>query len=408
MLALTSCLGQPVVDADGLRRGRVVDLGARAVDGGLLVSSLILRRSRRAAPVEMPWARVATFETTGVTLRAGSAEPVPPTAPDLRLVRDVLDAQIVDVAGARIMRVADVDLDRCGDGLRVVAVDVGVGALLRRLGLRRLAARATPQAIAWDALHMASDRGHTLALRTPGALVHRLHGAELAHLAAALPATRGAEVLRAVGPERAAGAVAAARPEAAGSLLATLGADAGPIVGAMAADDAVAALREVEPADRADLLAELPRPRAAELSRLLAHPADSAAGLMSTDVRTARADEPPETIRARLAASRPRVEGLATVFVLDADGRPRTFSALDLLVGGTRPGAALTVSADAPVGAVLDLFARHDVLAIGVVDAAGRLIGAIAIDDVLEELLVERLPAGRHGRLASIRRRHAA
>ena len=273
MLALTVCLGQDVLDGDGVRLGRMVDLGACAIDGELLVASVLVRRSRRSAPLEIPWERVATFETTGVTLRAGAADLDPPAAHDLRLARDVLDAQIVDVAGARVVRVADVDLDRRGDRLRVVAVDVGHGALLRRLGLRRLAARARPQAIGWDALHVASGRGHALALETSGALVHRLRGAELAHLAAALAPARGADVLRAVGAERAAGAVAAARPEAAGSMLSSLGAnDAAPIIGAMAADDAVAALREVEPQQRADVLAELPSRRAAELSRLLAHP----------------------------------------------------------------------------------------------------------------------------------------
>ena len=75
----------------------------------------------------------------------------------------------------------------------------------------------------------------------------------------------------------------------------------------------------------------------------------------------------PRTIRARLAASRPGSRALRTVFVLDADGRAdRTFSALESSRRRrASPVTALTVSADAPVGAVLDVFARHDVLAIG-------------------------------------------
>jgi Mg/Co/Ni transporter MgtE len=97
------------------------------------------------------------------------------------------------------------------------------------------------------------------------------------------------------------------------------------------------------------------------------------------------------------------------VFLLDADGRPTgTVTPLDLLVRDARPGAAATVPAAAPLDVVLDRFARHDVLAVGVVDDEGRLVGAVAIDDVLEDLLAERLPAGRHGRLGAIRRRHAA
>jgi len=195
-------------------------------------------------------------------------------------------------------------------------------ALLRRLGLRRLGARRRTQAIAWDALHPASARGHLLALDTPGAAVHRLRGAELAQVAASLPPARAAEVLRAVGPERAAGAVAAAHSRAAGRLLAELDVeDAAPIVSAMASDDAAAALRTIESPGRADLLAELDARRRDELARLLAHRPGSAAGLMSTDVRTAPAGASRDEVRARLAARPPRLEGLATVLGPHALGR---------------------------------------------------------------------------------------
>jgi CBS domain-containing protein len=409
VLALTACLGQEVRDADGERAGRVIDLTATLGATAPSVSGVIVRRSRRSA-VGYDWSDVAAFETTGVLLRRDAAPRPDEGAPEaLRLARDVLDTQIVDVAGARVVRVADVALERCGGELRVAGVDVGAGALLRRLGLRRLGARCRTQAIAWDALHPASVRGHLLALDTPGAAVHRLRGAELAQVAASLPPARAAEVLRAVGPARAAGAVAAAHSRAAGRLLAELDVEeAAPIVSAMAPDDAAAALRTIESPARADLLAELDAQRRDELARLLAHRPESAAGLMSTDVRTAPAGASRDEVRARLTARPPRLEGLATVFLLDGDGRPTgTLTPLDLVVGAARPAPALTLPATAPVDDVLDLFARHDVLAVGVVDDAGRLIGAVAIDDVLEELLAERLPGERPDGIAAVRR-HAA
>jgi sporulation protein YlmC with PRC-barrel domain/CBS domain-containing protein len=412
VLALTDCIGRAVSDADGIRVGRLSDVGVRLEDAAAVVTSLHVRRSRRAPAVVVSWARVAAFETTDITLSARcdalGQDPSPPD--DLRLVRDVLDAQIVDVAGARVVRVGDVDLDRRDGALRVVAVEVGWAALLRRLGLRRLADRVSPESIAWQDVHLASGRAHALLLSTPSAAVHRMRRAELTHLVAELPSTRSAEVLRAVGPERAAAAISGARPGASGRLLETLGPqDAAPIVAAMRADDAVAALREVDPETRRLVLDEVASARASELRRLLGHPPGSAAGLMSSDVFRAGSDEPLDAVRARLTASRPRLEGLATVFVVDGAGRPvGTFTPLMLLAGDARPAPALTVRADAPVQAVVDLFAMHDVLAVAVVDAMGRVIGAVAVDDVLEELLAERLP-GRHGAwFAATRRRHAA
>ena len=88
----------------------------------------------------------------------------------------------------------------------------------------------------------------------------------------------------------------------------------------MPADDAAAALRHLGDERLEELLAAVPSHRADELRRLLAYPADTAGGLMSPDVRTAQEGESAEAIRARLASPAPRLEGLATVFVLAPDG----------------------------------------------------------------------------------------
>ena len=283
---------------------------------------MIVRRSRRSA-VGYDWSDVAAFETTEVLLRRGAAPQPDEGAPDaLRLARDVLDTQIVDVAGARVVRVADVELERCAGELRVAGVDVGAGRSCGVSGCGASAPGAARRRSRGTRFNPASARGHLLALDTPGAAVHRLRGAELAQVAASLAPARAAEVLRAVGPERAAGAVAAAHSRAAGRLLAELDVeDAAPIVSAMASDDAAAALRTIESPGRADLLAELDARRRDELARLLAHRPGSAAGLMSTDVRTAPAGASRDEVRARLAARPPRLEGLATVLGPHALGR---------------------------------------------------------------------------------------
>jgi Mg/Co/Ni transporter MgtE len=127
---------------------------------------------------------------------------------------------------------------------------------------------------------------------------------------------------------------------------------------------------------------------------------------MTTNIRTAAADEPLEAVRERLAADPPPLEGLATVFLHDADGRyTGAFTPVALLTGSPpRRLAALRI--DTPVDDVIDLFAVQDVLALPVLDAGDRLVGAVAIDDVLEELLAERLPQHRRRyRRARIRER---
>ena len=123
---------------------------------------------------------------------------------------------------------------------------------------------------------------------------------------------------------------------------------------------------------------------------------------MSPDVLTAAAGEPPESIRARMAQSPPAVPALATVFVVDEDRRPLGAISPDALVAGAGPAVVPVLGLDTPVEDVIDLFALHDVLALPVVGEDGRLAGAVAMDDVLEELVAERLP-GRRPRFRRVR-----
>jgi magnesium transporter len=175
----------------------------------------------------------------------------------------------------------------------------------------------------------------------------------------------------------------------------------------MPADDAATLLRGLAPEAAERLLASVVSERAATLRRLLAHPADTAGGLMNTDVRTAPVGEPVEAIRDRVAVDLPELEGLATVFVVDENGRPvGSFEPNDLLAGRPTPRPVPAVPLTLPVQRVIDLFALQDFLALPVVDADGRLVGVVAVDDVLEELLAERLPG--QGRYARIRRRAQA
>jgi magnesium transporter len=117
---------------------------------------------------------------------------------------------------------------------------------------------------------------------------------------------------------------------------------------------------------------------------------------MTTDIRTARADEPRDDVLRRLRKHPPALEGLYTVLVLDAAGRLAGVLPPSALIRGcAEPVAPLTVTADTPVGQVAELFARHDLLAVPVVDGENRPLGVVAVDDVLEEILAARLPQQR-------------
>ena len=163
----------------------------------------------------------------------------------------------------------------------------------------------------------------------------------------------------------------------------------------MPVDDAVAALRHVEHDRREPLLGSVPPEDERALRGLLAFPHGTAGGSMTTDIRTAPAAEPPGQTLRRLADDPPELEGLFTVFVVDEDGRLVGVRPPSALITGRQPLELPIVHPDTPLERVIEIFARYDVVAVPVVDDERRPLGAVAVDDLLEELLAERLPRHR-------------
>ena len=248
MARYTEAVGQPVRSADGRLIGRLEDLAVSLDEAHPLVSRLIINRTRPTASAAIDWTDVDTFDQHEVTLTVGAAEPhfegsaaeLPLAARELLLGRDVLDTQVVDVRGRRMARVGDVVFGERVDSRPVVAaVEVGFGAVCRRLGLRRLSTRFATAIVDWRDLHLTSARGHRVQLDTAQAAVHRLSGEELAALLSRLSTAAAVGVLAVVPPERAARAIEVSGHETADR-----------VVAAMPADDA-SQLLEVLPAERA-------------------------------------------------------------------------------------------------------------------------------------------------------------
>ena len=199
-MRLSGVLGRDVLGptATGRPSGRIT---VSLADPHPRVTGLLIRG--RGGLARASWSSVASLGPAQVRLR----EPPEPdglgAAAELRLGRDVLDAQIVDVAGRRVRRVSDVELVGRGRRLHALAVDTSVGSVLRRLGFRRLSDRSSPAQVDWRDVHLTSATGHALQLASPAAAIHRLAPRELAAVAAQLPAAQGHELLERAGAERA-------------------------------------------------------------------------------------------------------------------------------------------------------------------------------------------------------------
>ncbi len=328
----------------------------------------------------------------------------------LRLARDLLDKQIVDTHGAKVVRVNDLQLSDVDGQLRLVGADVGLRGLLRRVGAESVAERVAGLAgrrlprgiIPWhlvETLEPANnDSAKTTAVRLtiPHTKLALLHPADIADIVVEMTADERVAVFQQLDLETAAEALQEVEPEMQAA-----------IVSDLPEERAADILEEMDPDEAADLLQDLPEERRDELvelmekeeakdvSELLTHSQDSAGGIMTTDVIALPGGITAAQAIDDLRVRKPDPELTYYLYVVDDDGKLEgVLSLRDLVVAApeTKVKAimdshVLRVDAETPKEEVAALIAKYDLLALPVVDARGKLLGTVTIDDVVELML---------------------
>ncbi|MGH2471932.1 MAG: magnesium transporter [Candidatus Limnocylindria bacterium] len=328
----------------------------------------------------------------------------------LRLARDLLDKQIVDTHGAKVVRVNDLQLSDVDGQLRLVGADVGLRGLLRRVGAESVAERVAGLAgrrlprgiIPWhlvETLEPANnDSAKTTAVRLtiPHTKLALLHPADIADIVEEMTADERVAVFQQLDLETAAEALQEVEPEMQAA-----------IVSDLPEERAADILEEMDPDEAADLLQDLPEERRDELvelmekeeakdvSELLTHSQDSAGGIMTTDVIALPGGITAAQAIDDLRVRKPDPELTYYLYVVDDEGKLEgVLSLRDLVVAApeTKVKAimdshVLRVDAETPKEEVAALIAKYDLLALPVVDARGKLLGTVTIDDVVELML---------------------
>lgn len=225
LVRVTDLQGRHVRAADGGRVGRIVDVTISHGSERPELRRIVIRGAHGVRAVDSDL--VERLGPSEVQLRCSSDEfdrygeiELAPT--ELRLGQDVIDAQIVDLAGHHLVRASDVLLARFDGAVGVVGVDVGFGAVLRRLGLRRLGGRVRDQVVPWSELHLTSRRGHEVQLESRSPHLARRSALDLAHLLERLSVEHATDVLQQTPVDGGAVALALSHDEVAGRLLASV------------------------------------------------------------------------------------------------------------------------------------------------------------------------------------------
>ncbi len=403
MLYLSEIKHAKVLDPAGIEIGRLADVAVVPKEQFPAVQWAILRAPDGERI--MRWADLERIDRH-YRLKESAIPPAPGELPPeaLRLGRDLLDKQIVDTHGAKVVRVNDLQLDDQGGQLRLVGADVGLRGLLRRMGGERAAERVAgvvgrklPRGIIpWHLVEPLETPQQNVRLTLPHRKLALLHPADIADIVEEMTADERRAVFDELDVATAADTLGEVEPEVQASIV-------GDLDGERAAD----ILEEMDPDEAADLLQDLPEEtreelielmddeEGADVEELLAYPADSAGGIMTTDFLALPRDLTTGQAIDRLRELQPDPAAVYYLYVVDADGKlDGNVSLRDLIVAAPETPLSkvmnanvLRVPADMSREDVASLIAKYDLLALPVVNARGKLLGTVTVDDVVDFML---------------------
>jgi magnesium transporter len=401
MQYVSELLGRPVRDPDGHVVGKLSDLLVPA-DADYPAVEAVSLKSPRGATRTVPWSSLRLLDDGGIALATPLVETpsYEPRAHELSLAQQVLDHQIIDINGVRVVRVNDLQLAESDGSYRLVGVDVSTAGLLRRMGATRmlgaLGFKLTPSAIAWQDIEPVESGASGVKLKVSHSDLAKLHPSDIAQIISQLDQVHGQEVLEQLDDEAAADAIQEVSPDLQRALIRGMDAErAADILEEMEPDDAADLLGDLEPAHAQDLLNRMEPEEAEDVRELLTYAEESAGGLMTTDVVTV-----PPTVTAEQAIALVRQQAAAMdnvyyVYVVDH---------LETLLGVLSLRELIVADPTTPIGRVMHrelirgrvddehdevarLIAKYNLLALPIVDDGGHLKGIVTHDDAMDVIL---------------------
>lgn len=410
MLHATEILGAPVYDAGGNYVGRVREMCIDPSEQANRVSRVVIGRGKyQTLMARHDQVTDVTPSSLRLNVPEQALESYVPNEAWLTVQKDLLDQQIIDINGRKVVRVNDLDLlEQRTNGtmeLRVTHVDVGLTGAVRRLlqgfvspgVIRRLQARLPVRVIPWEFVDLIeTDPKRRVKLKISHAKLAQLHPADIADIIEELaPAERDA-VFNALDDATAAGTLSEVDPKLQARIIEEMGTDkAADIIEEMAPDEAADVLAELSAETSKELLQEMPREEREEVQELLKFAPRTAGALMTTEFLAL-----PETAKVGFAidvlrASDLEVDSLDAIFLVDLGGG---------LVGTVVLSRLLLASSDTPLKTlrqepmafllaeadekeVCELFDKYNLRALPVVAEDNQLVGIITADDIISHLL---------------------
>lgn len=403
-LFLSEILGESVLDPKGEELGKVKDLTIVKAEPLPRVDAVIVER--KGGLYRVQWADINLFNKRIIAAKTyvDSLVPYDLNAGDLLAVRDILDKQIVDVNGVKVVRVNDIKLEGYESEAVLIAVDVGARGILRRLGVERrgedflkiFKATLPFNLISWNYLQPLQPKLSAIALTVPRQMLSELHPADIADIISRVSHQEGATFLKNLDVDVAAETLSELSPETQVELIKDMDTEkASDIIEMMPPDEAADVLGDL-PAEKAkEILERIEKEEADDIQELLGHEEDTAGGLMTNEFI---AYPPGLTVREALERFRRDAADIGTVYyVYVTDENERLAGAVslrELLLSEPEERLAdvmetklKTITPDEDERVAAKIISKYNLVALPVVDTGGVLLGIVTVDDIIDRLL---------------------
>jgi sporulation protein YlmC with PRC-barrel domain len=411
-LALSELIGAPVYDPSGTSPvGKVREVALVPQEDPNRIAGFVVKTKQGERLLTM---KSVSNVNGGVRADSIAADWTPYASGEgmLLLERDLLDQQIIDVHGRKVVRVNDVDIHEEIAGqhitLKLSAVDVGARGAIRRLlkgvvpssALRSMMDRIPPRMIPWEFVDLIeTDPARRVKLKIALDRLSTLHPADIADIVEELAPAEREAVFQTLDEEVAAQTLEEMDPKLQVSILSSLDSDrAADIVEEMDPDAAADVLGDMPPDATQEILTEMEPEERAEVAGLMTFEEDTAAGRMTTEYMALRSSAKVSDAIDMLRNFEGGLESVSTIYIIGGGEKLLGQVPLAKIVLATPETPLMllssrhmpTIHPGADEKKVAELFDKYNLLTLPVIDDEGVLTGVITADDVINMLRANR------------------
>ncbi len=394
-------LGKDVVDEYGKKIGALWDM---AIVPGLespSVAKLIIKTRKQL--FQFPVENLNLFNRYVITVNASAAglSPYDLQHDDILIKRHVLDKQILDVNGAKIVRVNDLKLGEVDESICIMGIDVGLNGILRRIdggkaiqtALSFINRPVKEHMISWNYLQTIDPDLRNLTLNVARRQLGEFHPSDLADILTEIPPEQGTEILASVDEELAGEALHEVSSEVREKLLKEMDKETiSDILEEMPPDEAADILGDMPEETSQELLSLMEKEDAQEVKDLLCFEEDTAGGLMTTELLDFPPDTTVDEAMANMRLLVPDVEFIYYIYIVDKEDhllgvvsmRRVLTSPIDITLGELMTQNVKYVLLDADRKEIAELISKYDFIAVPVLDEEKKIRGVITVDDIID------------------------